>query len=133
MGNKMGNTQKMAFLNAMKANKNKGQMESEESAIKPESEVTEKPYKTRAERHLNKSQEEVISTKQRIVTLDDLYDALAEVQDYKSKDYTPETWLPFVNAFTQALSVYQAKHPNMDDVVIAKEALSIAKKQLIRR
>ena len=119
--NKMGDTQKMAFLNAMKANK-----QSSDSMVEYDGKSTE--YKTRAERHSKK-----VSTKRRTVTLDDLYDALDEVQDYQSKDYTTETWLPFVNAFTQALEVYQTKHPNQDDLVVAKEALEVAKKQLVRK
>lgn len=121
--NKMGNTQKMAFLNAMKANK-----QSSDSVVEYDGQSTE--YKTRTERHQAKQS---ISTKRRTVTLDDLYETLAEVQDYKSKDFTSETWLPFVNAFTQALEVYQANHPNQDDIVIAKEALTVAKNQLVRK
>lgn len=128
MNNKMGDTQKMAFLNAMKASKTEANQT--EATEEP---AEEKTYRTRAERHQQRQEEHVTSTQQRSVTLDDLYDALAEVQDYKSKDFTSETWLPFVNAFTQALDVYQSQYPNRDDIVVAKEALMVARQQLVRK
>ena len=67
------------------------------------------------------------------ITIDDLYDTLAEVQDYQSADYTEESWLPFLNTFTQALVVYQSTNPTPEEILIAREAVLIAKSQLIKK
>lgn len=162
MKNKMGDTQKMAFLNAMKKTKQSKKEEIEESIKQegtPEKDQPEtRVFRTRAERRAASDgytrpvaplpvDEEVdekataneqpqfhfVHTKLHQVTLDDLYDSLAEVQDYKSKDYTKETWLPFVSAFTQALEVYQSDNPTREDLMVANDTLRVAKEQLIKR
>lgn len=155
----MGDTQKMAFLNAMRKTKpNKKEEieasvrdETEQSNKKPETRV----FKTRAERRAasegytrpvaplpvdeqeDKKEDEpqvhFVHTKLHQVTLDDLYESLAEVQDYQSKDYTKETWLPFVSAFTQALEVYQSDEPTREELLVASDTLKVAKEQLIKR
>ena len=67
------------------------------------------------------------------VTIDDLYDALAKVQDYQSSDYTTETWLPFVDTFKHALVVYQSEEPTTSEILIAIDALQISAKQLVKK
>lgn len=181
MKNKMGDTQKMAFLNAMRqsepSKKEEIEKAKEDTTIFHDTaeEIKRQPrtvFKTRAERRAAsegytrpvaplpvdeeaqqpaqpRRKETVIrrqtlmteETEQRTrvkktpfnVTVDDLYDALAEVQDYQSKDYTKETWLPFVSAFTQALEVYQMDDPSAEKLMVASEALRQAKNQLESR
>lgn len=159
MKNKMGDTQKMAFLNAMRKTKPNKKEEVEASVRNETEQGNKKPetriFKTRAERRAasegytrpvaplpvdeqedkkeDESQVHFVHTKLHQVTLDDLYESLAEVQDYQSKDYTKETWLPFVSAFTQALEVYQSDEPTREELLVASDTLKVAKEQLIKR
>lgn len=86
-----------------------------------------------AEKEAEQEMTQAVNIAPRKVTVDDLYDALAQVQDYRSQDYTKATWLPFVNAFTQALEVYQSDEPTMEELMVANDALKAAKEQLIKR
>lgn len=152
--NKMDEAQKEAFMAAMKA------PNAEYVPRQQQQEQEEPRFTTRMERHAVEEgynqqtkpiaiQPEVVqemtkdveeptisfdnTTFKTDITEDKLYDALEEVQDYNGHEFTRETWLPFVNAFTQALTVYQKEEPTAEEMLVAYDALKAAKAQLQHR
>lgn len=155
--NKMDDKQKAEFLQAMGV---KSTSDFEESKIKEEKQ-DKQVFKSRAERRAlsegytrpvapipvqaddvkkvtKATKVEQTTIKMNLnnmktdITVDDLYDTLAEVQHYQSKDFTEESWLPFVTVFTQALTVYQSDEPTVEEILIARDAVLIAKNKLVR-
>lgn len=150
--NKMDDEQKQQFLQAMGVNSSKNKDISEEK--------NENIFKTRAEKRaasdgytrpvapipvqgedvnrITKSTKTEQTTLKLNkfnpdITLDDLYNTLAEVQNYQSSDYTEETWLTFYNAFTKALIVYQMDQPKLEEILIVRDELIVSKNQLVKK
>lgn len=109
--NKMDDTQKMAFLNAMRVKTKKGTTEPEETL-----EQEENPTRQSRRQQREKEVQTAAKPEELDLALDQLYDYLARLQSLRSKSYTLETWLPFHNAYSEALLVYQLPQPTKEQI-----------------